>query len=148
MSDLMTVDEYARHRGCSTRAVRKAIDAGRIEAQRAGRRWLIDAAAADLAWFERTDVLRTHAAIEPAAAETLDPADPVDRAVREVVGQLLDMQIEIEPGKSPMLATGLVIPLVALAVDADADPDPLRRRIRIAIAETARQAVDLEAIKE
>ena len=144
MSDLMSVEEYAERRGCSTAAVRKAIRAGRIEAQRDGRRYLIDARAADTQWLERTDILRTHAVIEPAQAQPSETADPIDQAVRQVIGELLDLHVEIEPGAPPMLATALVVPLAALdaSPDAEADTDPLRRRIRTAIAETARDAAD------
>lgn len=147
MSDLMSVEEYAERRGCSAAAVRKAIRAGRIDAQKDGRRYVIDPAAADRDWFERTDVLRTHAAIEPAEAQPSEPADPVEQAVRQVINEALDLQVEIEPGKPPMLATALVVPLAALDASphAESDTDHLRRKIRAAIAETARAAVDWQA---
>jgi hypothetical protein len=47
----LTLRGYARHRGCSHEAVRRAIAAGRIEAGKDGR---IDPATADKQWRERT----------------------------------------------------------------------------------------------
>jgi len=51
---LLTVTEYARHRGCDEKAVRKAIDAERITVvERDGRR-LIDPDVADIQWARNT----------------------------------------------------------------------------------------------
>jgi excisionase family DNA binding protein len=44
-SGWVTTDEAAAARGCSRRAIVKAIAAGRLPAQRQGRRWRVDAAA-------------------------------------------------------------------------------------------------------
>lgn len=51
----MTVAEYAARRGRSERAVRKAIEAGRIDATRNGRAWEINPEQADRQWQELTD---------------------------------------------------------------------------------------------
>lgn len=52
--ELLTVSAYARHRGCDEKAVRKAIDEGRISAvERDGKR-LIDPAVADIQWEKNT----------------------------------------------------------------------------------------------
>lgn len=69
----MTVDDYAARRGCSPRAVRKAIEAGRISATRDGRAWRINADQADREWAAHTDPARggrhdAEAAQEPAPA--------------------------------------------------------------------------------
>ncbi len=79
---MMNVAEYARHRRCSERAVSKAIAAGRISAERAGRLWSIDPVLADKEWAEHTDpavggrhdagageVAQTAPATAPAAAD-------------------------------------------------------------------------------
>lgn len=51
---LMTVSQYARHRGCDEKAVRKAIEAGRISViEKDGRRW-IDPEVADIQWARNT----------------------------------------------------------------------------------------------
>ncbi|MCW8308386.1 hypothetical protein AruPA_15210 [Acidiphilium sp. PA] len=82
----MNVAEYARHRGCSERAVSKAIAANRISAERAGRVWSIDPALADREWVEHTDpavggrhdasageAVQTAPAAAPAAADGTEP---------------------------------------------------------------------------
>ena len=50
---LMTIAEYARHRGCSEKAVRKAIAEGRITRIGTGRR-CIDPEVADIQWAKNT----------------------------------------------------------------------------------------------
>jgi hypothetical protein len=51
---LMTVSEYARHRGCDEKAVRKAIASGRISViEKDGRKW-IDPVVADIQWAQNT----------------------------------------------------------------------------------------------
>lgn len=51
---LMTVSQYARHRGCDEKAVRKAIEAGRISViEKDGKRW-IDPEVADIQWARNT----------------------------------------------------------------------------------------------
>jgi len=53
----MTISEYARHRGCSHEAVRKAIDRGRIptELDPKGKRHLIDPVEANKCWDQNTN---------------------------------------------------------------------------------------------
>jgi hypothetical protein len=53
---LITPDEYAKQRGCSGRAVRKAIETGRLieSAHRVGGRWKIDPAKAAQEWDRNT----------------------------------------------------------------------------------------------
>lgn len=85
---LLTKAEYARHRGCSEKAVRKALAEGRISAAGSGRR-CIDAAVADLQWANNTraragsarDVSGTAPPGAGAGAARLDYAS--DRARRE-----------------------------------------------------------------
>lgn len=59
MSDkkLLTISQYARHRGCSHEAVRKAIDCGRIPKQldESGKRHQIDPDIADKCWEQNTN---------------------------------------------------------------------------------------------
>lgn len=50
---LMTIAEYARHRGCSEKAVRKALAEGRISRIGSGRR-CIDPEVADIQWAKNT----------------------------------------------------------------------------------------------
>jgi len=74
---LLTVSEYARHRGCDEKAVRKAIDAQRITfVERDGRR-LIDPDVADIQWARNTRarVRRDPAASASAAQEPARAAD-------------------------------------------------------------------------
>lgn len=65
----LTVSEYARRRGCDEKAVRKAIDEGRIIAFEAdGRRW-IDPDVADIQWAKNTRArVNSRAAAEQPAA--------------------------------------------------------------------------------
>ena len=53
---LMTISQYARHRGCVPSAVHKAIASGRISylEDARGRAW-IDPKTADREWRENTD---------------------------------------------------------------------------------------------
>jgi hypothetical protein len=53
---LMTITEYARHRGVSQPAVSKAIAAHRIKKERSGK---IDSEKADASWALRTDPVRS-----------------------------------------------------------------------------------------
>lgn len=50
---LLTVSEYARHRGCDEKAVRKALEEGRITRIGEGRR-CIDPEVADIQWAKNT----------------------------------------------------------------------------------------------
>jgi hypothetical protein len=68
---LVTVSEYARHRGCDEKAVRKAIEADRITTvERDGKR-LIDPEVADIQWERNTRArVRPNAPPAPPAAES------------------------------------------------------------------------------
>ncbi len=50
----MTVAEYARHRGCDEKAVRKAVSEGRISAMERDGRKAIDPEVADIQWARNT----------------------------------------------------------------------------------------------
>jgi len=57
----ISLKEYARHRGESPRAVRKAIESGRLTAascRRGRNRWFIDPSRADLEWEDATNPAR------------------------------------------------------------------------------------------
>lgn len=58
--ELITPDQYAQRRGVSGRAVRKAIETGRLPraAHRQGGRWKIDPAVADQEWQLNTSPLK------------------------------------------------------------------------------------------
>jgi hypothetical protein len=49
-----TISQYARHRGCDEKAVRKAIAEGRITAVEIDGRKMIDPAVADIQWAKNT----------------------------------------------------------------------------------------------
>lgn len=51
---LMTVSEYARHRGCDEKAVRKAVAEGRISAMERDGKKAIDPEVADIQWARNT----------------------------------------------------------------------------------------------
>ena len=161
---MMTVAEYASHRGVSRQAVDKAIRAGRISADRRGKRFMIDPAAAYAAWETHTDAFRggvpwmhrTPAQEAPAAgavrksdatppAPALDPA--IEDALREVIGQLIDTQIALDDDGKSVLPAALALPLAVIAAVNDSDPDPIRRRLREIIGGTAKEAIDFEAIR-
>lgn len=65
--ELMTVAEYARHRACDEKAVRKALDEKRISRIGADRR-CIDPAVADIQWSQNTRA-RTRPANAAAGAQ-------------------------------------------------------------------------------
>lgn len=72
---LLTVTEYARHRGCDEKAVRKALDAQRITCvERDGRR-LIDPDVADIQWARNT---RSRVRRDPAAGAAASQAPARD----------------------------------------------------------------------
>lgn len=50
----LTISQYARHRGCDEKAVRKAIAEGRITAIEVDGKRRIDAAVADIQWAQNT----------------------------------------------------------------------------------------------
>lgn len=88
---------YARHRGVTENAVRKAIASGRIELEPDG---TIDAARADQAWTRRTDPAQQRppkkgndsgsaAAPAPERGSTTDPIKPVPAAAVEAVRDTL-----------------------------------------------------------
>ena len=54
MGAFLSLREYARHRGCDPKAVRTALQSGRITAEREGKEWRIDAVKADAEWDENT----------------------------------------------------------------------------------------------
>ena len=66
---LLTQAEYARHRGCSREAVRKAVEAGRITPF--GPDKLIDATLADAQW-QRNTRARASSRVPPPAVEAAD----------------------------------------------------------------------------
>lgn len=90
---LMTIAEYARHRGCDEKAVRKALAEGRISRAAEGKR-CIDPEVADIQWAKNTRARAdsrsapatpaagtAQAAAQPPAAETAGYTD--HRARRE-----------------------------------------------------------------
>jgi hypothetical protein len=82
-----TVSDYARHRGCDEKAVRKAIDEGRITAIGEGRARRIDPAVADIQWAQNTraradSARKPTAAPAPAADVPPAPADYNDHRTR------------------------------------------------------------------
>jgi len=75
----ISIRAYARHRGVSDAAVRKAIKAGRITPEPDG---TIDAARADAEWQRRTDPAQQR----PPAREKAVPLEAIN-AVRETTGE-------------------------------------------------------------
>jgi hypothetical protein len=79
---LITPDEYGKRRGVSGRAVRKAIDSGRLvkSLTRNGNRWLIEADIADLEWDRNTAPQKVRSARQinngKARAKGEDPGEP------------------------------------------------------------------------
>ena len=74
MAFSMTVSEYARHRGCDEKAVRKAIDEGRITAIGEGRGRRIDPDVADIQWARNTRARGDSGRGQPAPTVAPPPA--------------------------------------------------------------------------
>ena len=77
MPNMISLKEYARHRGVSPKACRSALQAGRITAERDGAgNWRIDPAKADAEWERNTrpDKAKGRATAADAVANTLPPA--------------------------------------------------------------------------
>jgi hypothetical protein len=56
MNQALSLNAYAKRRGCAPRAVEEAIQNGRITAEKKGRRWSIDPERADREWERNTDL--------------------------------------------------------------------------------------------
>jgi hypothetical protein len=56
MAALLSLRQYAKHRGCDPKAVRTALQSGRITALQEGKEWRIDAAKADAQWDRNTQL--------------------------------------------------------------------------------------------
>jgi len=161
---MMTVTQYASHRGVSRQAVNKAIRDGRISAERRGKRFMIDPAAADAAWETHTDAFRggvpwmhrtpapeasaAGAVQKPEARPPAPPLDPaIEQALREVIEQLIDSQIALDDDGKSVLPAMLALPLAVIAAANEGDLDPIRRRLREIIGGRAKAAIDFEAIR-
>lgn len=123
---LLTKSEYARHRGCDEKAVRKAIKEGRISAiTQANGRELIDPEVADIQWARNTrargDSGRTAAPNAPAGGRA---ALPLEAAV-----------------SGPELPTAAAVPVPA----AGDDYQSLRTRRERAAVESAERENAKEA---
>ena len=74
-----TISQYARHRGCDEKAVRKAIAEGRITAVEIDGRKMIDAAVADIQWAQNTRA-RADSRKQGQKAAAATPADDASYA--------------------------------------------------------------------
>jgi hypothetical protein len=74
-----TISQYARHRGCDEKAVRKAIAEGRITAVELDGRKMIDAAVADIQWAQNTRA-RADSRKQGQKAAAATPADDASYA--------------------------------------------------------------------
>ena len=74
-----TISQYARHRGCDEKAVRKAIAEGRITAVEIDGRKMIDAAVADIQWAQNTRA-RADSRKQAQKAAAATPADDASYA--------------------------------------------------------------------
>lgn len=90
----VSVAEYARHRGVTPEAVRKAIKGGRIAkaAERKGRSWAIDVAEADRRWETRPRP--TKAPKTQAATAVAERAQARVEVLAQVEGSELRRQLE------------------------------------------------------
>jgi hypothetical protein len=88
---MLSLRAYARHRGCSDKAVRRAIDAGRLRQSvsltRAGPK-IADAALADREWLENTLANRVSYRVRIAKGE-LPPMTEDDQALRDEAARAL-----------------------------------------------------------
>lgn len=97
----MSLREYARHRGISHQAVRKALARGRItELRREGNRILVDSAAADQQWNQATDQARQRGEQAQQHGSETSRAYASARAVREQYeARLARLAFEEKSGK-------------------------------------------------
>ncbi len=77
MTDRLSIRAYARHRGVSDTAVRKAIEAGRITPNADG---TINAAQADAQWSKNTDAAQQRGKHKPVSNEAI-------AGIRETLGE-------------------------------------------------------------
>ena len=97
----LSIRGYARHRGVSHTAVRKAVAAGRITAGPDG---TIDPAVADQEWAASTDLSKPRNSVIGVPNKRRDPGAPSDRlgTMAPAAGQALN---EATPGDSARLAS-------------------------------------------
>lgn len=74
MAFTLTVSEYARHRGCDEKAVRKQIALGRITVVGEGRERRIDPDVADIQWAKNTRARADSARKAPGGTADASPA--------------------------------------------------------------------------
>jgi len=108
MAFSMTVSDYARHRGCDEKAVRKAIAEGRITAIGEGRERRIDPEVADIQWAKNTraraDSARP-AVVQPLAqgsAPTVAPGATAGEAPPPAAGGYTDHRARREKAEADM----------------------------------------------
>jgi hypothetical protein len=94
----MSAGQYAKHRGISVKNVTKAIEEGRIVAEKVGNRFVIDQEKADKEWARNTSQPRTNPGGEP-AADFDNPSYAQSRAIKEAyLAQLKKLEYERELG--------------------------------------------------
>jgi hypothetical protein len=101
---LLTISEYARHRGCDEKAVRKALEEGRITRMSADKRCL-DPEVADIQWAKNTRArgdsgAKAKTAAPPPPAGTETPAGEDYSSMRARRERAEAMMAEIELAKA------------------------------------------------
>jgi hypothetical protein len=98
MASDMSAGQYAKHRGISVKNVTKAIEEGRITAQKVGNRFVIDQVKADKEWARNTSQPRTN----PGGRVEQEPSGPSyaqSRAIKEAyLARLKKLEYERELG--------------------------------------------------
>lgn len=106
---LLTISEYARHRGCDEKAVRKALEEGRITRISADKRCL-DPAVADIQWAKNTRArgdsgakTKQGAAPPPAAGDTPAGEDYSSMRARRERAEAMMAEIELAKAAGKVL---------------------------------------------
>jgi hypothetical protein len=101
MSSGMSAGQYAKHRGISVKNVTKAIEEGRITAEKVGNRFVIDQVKADKEWARNTSQPRTNpgGCVEQEPIYQSGPSYAQSRAIKEAyLARLKKLEYERELG--------------------------------------------------
>ena len=104
MDKFMSATQYAKHRGIAPKNVTKAIEEGRIDAKKSGKKWMINAELADVQWRKNTNMSLQDQQKQNESLQVFDDDDGLpsysqSRAVKEsYLAKLKKLEYEKERG--------------------------------------------------
>jgi hypothetical protein len=155
---LMSLRAYATHRGVALSAVQKALDAGRITAQKSGK---IDPKAADKAWDQATDPSKQRGKQRAPASESFAMARAAREAYnaklaelnfRQRAGQLVDAATvrrrAFENARVVRDALLLLPDSIGAELAAETDPIKVQNKLRLEITRVLEELATQASLPE